>query len=416
MTPVRTHTTRCTARARTTTVALLLAAMLPTSGLALSSAASADTGGTAVVTAQTLAPVGAPAVRLRSTLAASFQAHTALAAITENAYLTKGDRLGQAAAAVAAASRQKLATDVGGTTPAAAAFRDALAAHDAAKLSYALGVDKYRGSAARAAAAERAVVAARARVVATMAALVPVPAAELSVLLTAQDARDAAATRALGARSPQVFSLVYTAHMSTAALARRVAVAIDTRDGLAGSATSPAAELRASTVNLAQGHVVQTGLASDAGLTYGQRSAEYAGAVTALNLNTEQWTVRVRELSDPANAAAFKAQWNRHIADYSRYVAGHISKNPALRRAAVVDLQDFAVDVAPTLSRASGLPVARLVPETRTHVAGTARVIDLQAAKSPEQFPAAAMGTMHFAVVGDLLAASAATRLGLSQG
>jgi hypothetical protein len=204
--------------------------------------------------------------------------------------------------------------------------------------------------------------------------------------------------------------------MSTAALARRVAVAIDTRDGLAGSATSPAAELRASTVNLAQGHVVQTGLASDAGLTYGQRSAAYAGAVAALNLNTEQWTVRVRELSDPANAAAFKAQWNRHIADYSRYVAGHISKSPALRRAAVVDLQDFAVDVAPTLSRASGLPVARLVPETRTHVAGTVRVIDLQAAKSPEQFPAAAMGTMHFAVVGDLLAASAATRLGLSEG
>jgi hypothetical protein len=70
--------------------------------------------------------------------------------------------------------------------------------------------------------------------------------------------------------------------MSTAALARRVAVAIDTRDGLAGSATSPAAELRASTVNLAQAHVVQTGLASDAGLTYGQKSAAYAGAVAAL--------------------------------------------------------------------------------------------------------------------------------------
>jgi hypothetical protein len=398
-------------------VSLLLAALLPTGGLALSPAASADTAPAAAVTTQALAPVGAPAVQLRSTLAGSFQAHTALAAVTQNAYLTKGDRLGRAAAAVAAASRQKLATDVGGATPAAAAFRDALAAHDAAKLAYALGVDRYRGSAARAAAAERAVPAARARVVATLAPLVPtVPAAELAALLTAQDARDAAATRALGARSPQVFNLVQVAHLSTAALARRVAVAVDARDGLAGSATSPAAELRASTVNLAQAHVVQTGLASDAGLTYGQKSAAYAGAVAALDVNTGQWTTRVRELSDPANAAAFRAQWVRHIADYSRYVAGHISKNPALRAAAVADLEDFAGDVAPTLSRASGLPVARIVPETRTHVRGTAKVIDLQTVRSPEQFPAAAMGTMHFAVVGDLLAASAASRLGLSEG
>jgi len=140
------------------------------------------------------------------------------------------------------------------------------------------------------------------------------------------------------------------------------------------------------------------------------------GAVAALDVNTGQWTTRVRELSDPANAAAFRAQWVRHIADYSRYVAGHISKNPALRAAAVADLEDFAGDVAPTLSRASGLPVARIVPETRTHVRGTAKVIDLQTVRSPEQFPAAAMGTMHFAVVGDLLAASAATRLGLSEG
>ena len=413
MTPARSP--RCTrTRLRTGTVGLLLAALLPAGGLALSPAAGA--ADTAVATTQTLAQVGAPAVQLRSTLAGSFQAHTALAAVTESAYLTKGDRLGRAAGAVAAASRQQLATDLGGTTPAAAAVRDALAAHDAAKLAYAVGVDRYRGRADRAATAERQVAAARARVVATLAALVPVPAAELSALLTAQDARDAAATRALGARSPQVYSLVQVAHMSTAALARRVAVALDARDGLAGSATSPAAELRASTVNLAQAHVVQTGLASDAGLTYGQRSAAYAGAVAALDLNTAQWTTRVRELSDPANAAAFRAQWVRHIADYSRYVGGHISKNTALRRAAVVDLEDFAGDVAPTLSRASGLPVARIVPETRTHVRGTVRVIDLQAARSPEQFPVAAAGTKHFAVVGDLLAASAAARLGLSEG
>jgi hypothetical protein len=104
----------------------------------------------------------------------------------------------------------------------------------------------------------------------------------------------------------------------------------------------------------------------------------------------------------------------RHIRDYATYVAGHITRNPALRRAADADLQDFAQDNAPQLSRVSGIPVAALVPEVRTHVRATERVIDLQAARSPEQFHAAAAGTMHFAMVGDRLAASAAARLGVA--
>jgi len=414
MTPVR-------ARVRARGLSLLLAAVLVPTGVAVAPASAATAPSPRLgteVSANALTSVGARAAQVRSTLAASFQAHTALAAVTQSAYLTKGDRLGRAAEAVTAASRSELARGVGAPSPQrAAAFRDALAASDAAKLSYAFGVDRYRGSAARAAAAERAVTAARARVVATLAPLVPsVPRTELATLLAAQDARDAAATRALGARSPQVYQLVQSAHLGTAALARRVAVALDQRDRLAGSATSPAAELRASTVNLTQAHVVQTGLASDAGLTYGQFSPAYAGALAALDTNTEQLTARIRQLSDPANAAAFRRQWVRHIADYGRYVAGHISHNAALRRTAAADLEDFAVDNAPQLSRASGLPVSRLVPETRTHVRGTLTVIDLQRARSPRQFPAAAAGTKHFAVVGDLLAASAAARLGLGQG
>jgi hypothetical protein len=408
MTPVRTRLAG----------ALAALTLVPVTGLAVAPAAAAEPAAATLgrsVTANALNPIGSRAAQVRSTLAAHFQAHTALAAVTQNAYLTKGEHLGRAAAAVTAASRQQLAASVGGLSPASAAFRDALAAHDTAKLAYAFGVDKYRGSAARAAAAQSSVVAARGRVLATLAPLVPsIPRAELATLLAAQDARDAAATRALGARSPLVFQLVHAAHLNTSRLARRVAVALDVRDGHAGSPVSPAAELRASTVNLAQAHTVQTGLASDAGLTYGLRSPAYAGAAAALNSNTEAFTRRVRELSDPANAAAFRAQWLRHIRDYATYVDGHITHRPAVRRVALADLEDFARDNAPQLSRASGLPVARLVPELLTHVRGTATVIDLQAARSPRQFPAEAMGTAHFAVVGDLMAATAAARLGLA--
>jgi len=406
MTPVRTRLAG----------AALAVALLPTAGA--SAAAAAEPLPTAAgqgASAAALTPLGSRAAQVRSTLAAAFQSHTALAAVAQSAYLTKGDALGRAAAAETAASRQELAASVGGLSPRAAAFRDALAASDAAKLSYALGVDRYRGNRTRAAAALRAVDVARGRVVATLAPLVPsVPQAELAALLAVQDTRDALATRALGVRSPQVFQLVHSAHLGTATLARRVAVALDARDALAGSVTSPAAELRASTVNLHVAHVVQTGLASDAGLTYGQRSAAYAGAVAALDSNTEALTIRVRQLSDQANATAFRAQWVRHIRDYATYVAGLITRNVAVRRAADADLQDFALDNAPQLSRVSGIPAAALVPEIRTHVRGTERVIDLQAARSPQQFSAAAAGTEHFAMVGDRLAASAAARLAIA--
>ncbi len=401
--------------------ALLAAALLPAGGFALATPAQADTAVPSALgassTANVLNPVGSRAAQVRSTLAAAFQAHTALAAITESAYLLKGDRLGAAAAAVTAASRRQLAAGVGANTPsAAAAFGDALAAHDDAKLAYAFGVDRFRGSAARAAAAQVAVTAARGRVVTTLRPLVPsVPAGELAALLAAQDARDAAATRALGARSPLVYQLVQAAHLNTAVLARRVAVALDVRDRLAGSATSQAAELRASTVNLTQAHVVQTGLASDTGLTYGLGSPAYAGALRALGSNTEALTTRVRQLSDAGNAAAFRAQWVRHIRDYGTYVAGHIARNAPVRRAAAADLEGFTRPVSIQLSRASGLPAPELRAEPLVHVRGTLTVIDLQAARSPRQYPAAAGGTAHFAMVGDLLAASAAARFGLTQ-
>jgi hypothetical protein len=334
--------------------------------------------------------------------------------VTQSAYLTKGEALGRAAEAVTAASRQELAASVGGLSPRSAALRDALAASDAAKLSYAFGVDRYRGSRTRAATASRAVDAARARVVDALAPLVPsVPRAELAALLAVQDTRDALATRALGPARRRSSS---SCTPPTSARPRWPGgwPSPSTRATPSRLDDLPAAELRASTVNLHVAHVVQTGLASDAGLTYGQRSPAYAGAVAALNSNTEAFTARVRQLSDPANAAAFRAQWVRHIRDYATYVAGWIAPSPSARRAADADLLDFAQDNAPQLSRVSGIPVAALVPEIRTHVRGTERVIDLQAARSPQQYPAAAAGTMHFAMVGDRLAASAAARLGIA--
>lgn len=395
----------------------LAGALLPTTALvAPATAWAAGSSADGTVSALALNPTGSRAAQVRSTLAAEFQAHDALASITASAYVRFGSTLGAAAAAQLAASRQQLSAGVGGLSTRGAAFRDALAASDAAKLAYAQGVDRFHGSASRADAAQKAVAAARTRVVSTLAPLVPgVPAASLTTLLAAQDGLDAAAAQALGARSPSVYAAVEAAHLGTAPLARTVAVALDARDGLAGSATSQAAELRAAAVNLSQAHVVQTGLATDAALTYGLSSSQYRGAKAALDTNTLAWTAAVRSLTGNANANAFKAQWVRHINDYVTFVRGVQTGSVALRTAAATDLGGFARDNSVQLSRLSGLPAAAIVPSVRIHVAGTQVLIRQQAAHSPAQFATAAMGTMHFAVVGDRLAAAAAARLGLTQ-
>lgn len=395
----------------------LAGALLPTTALVAPATAWAG-GSTAdgAVSALALNPTGSRAAQVRSTLAAEFQAHDALASITASAYVRYGRTAGAAAAAQLAASRQLLSAGVGGLSTKGAAFRDALAASDAAKLAYAQGVDRYHSSARRAAAAQQAVAAARSRVVSTLAPLVPgVSTASLTTLLRQQDALDAAAAQALGARSPSVYAAVQAAHLGTAPLARTVAVALDTANGWSGSATSQAAELRATAVNLAQAHVVQTGLATDAALAYGLSSAQYRGAKAALDTNTLAWTAAVRTLSGTANANAFKAQWVRHINDYVRFEQGVVRGSAALRTAAAVDLGGFARDNSVQLNRVSGLPVSAIVPSVRIHVAGTQVLIRQQAAHSPAQFATAAMGTMHFAVVGDRLAAAAAARLGLTQ-
>lgn len=354
---------------------------------------------------------GSPAERVRVDIAEAFQGHDALAAIAQSAHLVKGARLGAAADAVVATSRQQLAKAVGGYSPASAAFRDAVSASDRAKLQYAFAVNGRSGSAARSATAQSAVTAAGARVVTTLHVLVPgVPAASLRTLLTQQDARDAAATRALGARSPQVYALVEAAHLGTSALAREVALGVDLRASLPGSAVSPAADQRAFFVGLAAGHPIQVGLWTDAGLTYGVSSPAYAAAGRALETNTAALTAALGGLSSPANAATFNAQWHRHLRDYAQDADGFLRHVVTLRSSAAIDLGAFDRANAPQWVAVSGIPYGRILPQLNIHTGGTSALITQQALADPRQFASAAMGTRHFAGFGDAIISGAQSR------
>ena len=177
--------------------AVLAAALVPAGALALTPApASASAHGSA----PHLVVEGTKAAELRVVLTAAFQAHDALANVTAATYVRKGTRLGAAAEAVTARSRQSLARVVGGDSPGSAALRDAVAASDRAKTAYALSVDRYgRYSRTQAAQAEDAVAIARGRVAGSLSSLVPgLTQARAAQLLAVTDAADAAAARALG--------------------------------------------------------------------------------------------------------------------------------------------------------------------------------------------------------------------------
>ncbi|MDP9434368.1 MAG: hypothetical protein M3P93_03905, partial [Actinomycetota bacterium] len=209
-----------------------------------------------------------------------------------------------------------------------------------------------------------------------------------------------------------VYDLVQRAHLGTAALARALAVGLDARDEHPGSTTtSLTAELRASTVNLMQAHVVQTGLASDAALTYGLRSPAYAGAAAALGANTNQLTAACASCparrTPPPSGPSGSATSATTCCSSTAWSSAAPGAGPPPRSTSATSCATTAVQ----LSRVTGVPAAEMVPELRVHVAGTLTVIRLQAARDPRQFTAAAVGALHFAAVGDAVAASAAERL-----
>lgn len=146
----------------------------------------------------------------------------------------------------------------------------------------------------------------------------------------------------------------------------------------AGSATSatPASELRSQMNRLLDEHVYLAMNATAAAL--GGRSDEYEAAVAALDANSVQLGGLIAAAYGADAGKAFLDGWRRHIGFFVDYTNGVATKDQAKKDKAVVDLNQYARDLADLLNAANGLPKDAVIGIVQAHTAGLCGVINTQ--------------------------------------
>jgi hypothetical protein len=153
-------------------------------------------------------------------------------------------------------------------------------------------------------------------------------------------------------------------------------------DSFDGSATTPAAELRASLTALLQEHVYLAAAATGAAL--GGRTAEFNAAAEALNgkgkSNSSDIIGAIGSAYGSAAGAAFDPLWRKHIGFVVDYTTGLATKDKAKQDKAVADLLAYTKEFGAFINSANGLPTETVAKLVESHILSLKAVIDAQAA------------------------------------
>lgn len=142
--------------------------------------------------------------------------------------------------------------------------------------------------------------------------------------------------------------------------------------------TSKAATLRSGFNTLLSEHVLLAADATAAAL--GGRAEEFTAAAAALDTNSVDIATAVGAAYGTDAEAAFLAGWRKHIGFFVEYTQGVAAKDQARTAKAMVDLNQYAVDLATLLNAANGLPKDDVIALVKQHALGLTGVIDAQAA------------------------------------
>jgi hypothetical protein len=177
-----------------------------------------------------------------------------------------------------------------------------------------------------------------------------------------------------------------------------------------GSATSPAAGLRASLGSLLSQHVALAAAATAAAL--GGRTADYeAAAGVLLGRNTDDLTAAIGSVYGDGAAEQFKGLWKKHIGFVVDYTSNF--GKPAAQDKAVADLLQYTKDFGAFIGGATGLPTDAVAELVKEHILTLKAVIDDQHAKQAAKAYAdlaSAMGHM------DMIAAALADAIAKQKG
>jgi hypothetical protein len=200
-------------------------------------------------------------------------------------------------------------------------------------------------------------------------------------------------------------------HMDGTAAALAGGIAKD--KGLAGTADSPASALRAALTGLLIQHVAQTGEVVQSVVATSLTSPQTAGAVAALDVNTQDLGKAIGSLYGDAAQTAFLKMWRAHIGFFVDYTKGLASGNAAAVKAAQAKLANYQADFGKFLGTATGLPADAVSADLQGHVQTLEAAIKAILAKSPTAASKIAMAEDHMAGTAAVLAKAIAAQKNL---
>ena len=201
-------------------------------------------------------------------------------------------------------------------------------------------------------------------------------------------------------------------HMDGTAAALAGGIAKD--KNLDGTVDSQASALRAGLTGLLIQHVAQTGEVVQSVVATSLTSPQTAGAIAALDQNTQDLGKAIGSLYGADAQTAFLKMWRAHIGFFVDYTKGLAAGDQAAVKAAEAKLANYQRDFGNFLGTATGLPGDAVAADLQGHIQTLEAAIQAILTKSPTAAAKISMAEDHMAGTAAVLAKAIAAQKHLS--
>lgn len=332
------------------------------------------------------------AAALRSTLTAGLQEHVYLAGIAVDMGVNKGLDSGEFKAAAATLDKNSVALSeaVGGIYGDAAAktFLKQWRAHIVNFVQYT------EGKATKNDALVKKAQAGLAKYVADHSAFFAkanpnLPAEAVATDLKGHIATLVEAVDAVLAKDPSAFNKLQAAaaHMPGTANVLAGGIAKQFPDKFPGNAASGASELRASLTAALQEHTYLAGIAVAQGVNHGLDSKQFEASAGTLDKNSVAISKVIGSLYGADAEKEFLKTWRDHITFFVDYTKGKATKDNAMVKKAVADLDAYRAEAGAFFEKANpNLTADAISNDLKGHIATLAAAVDAVVAGDGEAF------------------------------
>lgn len=224
-----------------------------------------------------------------------------------------------------------------------------------------------------------------------------VPAAAVRKLIAAEDTLTLQAAAAVGAGAPTYPIRGEAAALGVYPLAIALAKPVAKVQHADGNPLSPGSVLRSAATVLFVGHVYQTGIASDAGFSFGIKSKQYAQAKLADDLNARIVSDVIKAIAGKAAAKQFLVNWRVHLSGYWMYVDGLAKHDAGMKAKGKAKALSFTRTESTLIHQLlPSLPQPAVQDILKMHVLGTLQIFDEQHAMKPVFLVHAHAGAVMF--------------------